>query len=93
MIQNFLSERPDPFGEGKLANVVTSKELESEVTDFLLSCYTEGEKSYENYRQQRLIDKGVKLFDRITKPRICNKASLKVKKVDILKEKLSDVHI
>ena len=65
-----------------------------EESQFLLSCYENGEKLYKKYRQDRMVDKSAKLFDRIQKPKILN---VKVKedepKVDLQAETLALVRV
>ena len=36
-MRSFLSDRPEPFGQGALSNVVTEMELTSEDVDYILS--------------------------------------------------------
>ena len=78
------------FSCGSLSNVVTGIELPKEDGEYLLSCCEEGEVIYTTYRQKRLIDSSVKLFDRIAKPRIQKKIKQQPK-VDLAAEKLTMV--
>ena len=87
-IRSFLSSSSDIFSSGPLANVVTGIELPKENVEYLLSCYEEGDTSYTSYRQKRLIDCNVKLFDRIPKPRLQKKMKQKLK-LDLAAEKLT----
>ena len=77
-----------------LSNVVSGKVLKNEESQFLLSCYENGEKLYKKYRQDRMVDKSAKLFDQIQKPKILN---VKVKedepKVDLQAETLALVRV
>ena len=56
------------FSDGVLSNVVSGDELHQDDIQYLLSCYEEGEKRYETYREERLVTNKVKLFDAIKKP-------------------------
>ena len=92
ILKSFLSKKADLFELGDLSNVVSGNVLKKEESQFLLSCYENGEKLYKKYRQDRMVDKSAKLFDRIQKPKILN-VKVKEPKVDLQAETLALVRV
>ena len=84
-LKSFLSEKSSFLDPGKLCHVISGKVLTNEESQFLLSCNKNGETMYKQYRQQRIVDKSAKLFDRIPKPKINN---LKHRKEQEIKDNL-----
>ena len=64
----YISNNCDLRKPGKLTNISNGYHLSEETSHFLLDCFETGEALYQEYKQKRLIDRSLGLYDKIHDP-------------------------
>ena len=65
----YITQRSIPFDltSTSLINIVTGKQIDEDISNFLIECLDKGEGRYQQFRESRLQQKTVKLFEPISK--------------------------
>ena len=91
----YISEHGNPFDAFKTSpkNLVTGEQLKKENSSHHLKCVEIGEAEYRKFKAERLEDKSVKLFDKITNVKHGNDSKKRIKCTDIKKETIEYVNM
>ena len=84
----YISEHCNPFDAFEILpkNLVTGEQLKKEKSSHHLKCVEIGEEEHRKFKAERLEDKSVKLFDKITNVKLGNDSKKIIKCADIKKE-------
>lgn len=85
---NFITDRYDPFvltDQDQVINFATGKHLPESKVDFNLKCIAEGEKEYNNFRDQVFKQKSKQLLRPLSKEKFM-KGKTDIRSVDVAKE-------